>query len=363
MIAQSNCMYAPMRLSVFALCLLLAACAVPVHKPKSFQTLAREKQETPSPTALKLRAEAQALAPLVQSALARDFLAATASLPGMAARTVFVNPARRYFSRAAAAALPEKQRAALKSVELDEYRYYYTKYGSPLAYVRAVELLSQQGIASFAGRRILDYGYGTVGHLRLLASLGADAVGVDVDSYVAALYSEPGDIGTVPGRRGGPPGTIKLVNGRYPGDKEVAARVGGGFDIIISKNTLKRGYLKPARPAEQRLLIQLGVSDAVFLNTISAALRRGGIFLIYNIAPAPAPRNKPYIPWADARSPFTQKQFEAAGLRVVAFDMNDDVFVRSMGRALGWHETEKRDDRREDFSQNLFALYTIVVKI
>jgi SAM-dependent methyltransferase len=229
--------------------------------------------------------------------------------------------------------------------------------------VRAVELLSQQGIASFAGRRILDYGYGTVGHLRLLASLGADAVGVDVDSYVAALYSEPGDIGKVPGHRGGPPGTIKLVNGRYPADKEIARHVGGGFDIIISKNTLKRGYIKPARPAEQRLLIQIGVSDEVFLQTISAALRRGGIFLIYNIAPAPAPANKPYIPWADARSPFTQKQFEAAGLRVVAFDMNDDVFARSMGRALGWHKTEKRDDRGDDFRGDLFALYTIVVKI
>lgn len=352
-----------MRLSVFALCLMLAACALPVHKPEFPASAAREEKGKSSPTAQKLRAEAQALAPLVQSALARDFLAATASLPGVAARTVFVNPARRYFSRAAADALPEKQRAALKPVELDEYRYYYTKYGSPLAYVRTVELLSQQGIASLAGRRILDYGYGTVGHLRLLASLGADAVGVDVDSYVAALYSEPSDTGTVPGQWGGPPGTIKLVNGRYPADKEVAARVGGGFDIIISKNTLKRGYLKPARPAEQRLLIQLGVSDAVFLKTISAALKRGGIFLIYNIAPAPAPPNKSYVPWADARSPFTQKQFEAAGLRVVAFNMNDDAFVRSMGRALGWHETEKRDDRRDDFSQNLFALYTIVVKI
>jgi SAM-dependent methyltransferase len=352
-----------MRPSVFAVCLMLAACALPVPKPEFPASAAREEKGKPSPTAQKLRTEAQALAPLVQSALARDFLAATASLTGVAARTVFVNPARRYFSRAAADTLPEKQRAALKPVELDEYRYYYTKYGSPLAYVRAVELLSQQGIASFAGRRILDYGYGTVGHLRLLASLGADAVGVDVDSYVAALYSEPGDTGSVPGQRGGPPGTVKLVNGRYPADKEVAARVGGGFDIIISKNTLKRGYLKPARPAEQRLLIQLGVSDAVFLKTISAALKRGGIFLIYNIAPAPAPPNKPYVPWADARSPFTRKQFEAAGLRVVAFDMNDDAFVRSMGRALGWHETRKRDDRRDDFSQNLFALYTIVVKI
>jgi hypothetical protein len=352
-----------MRLSAIALCLLLAACAAPVRKPESSASVARAEQKTPLRIAQKLRAEAQSLAPLVQSALARDFLAATASLPGMAARTVFVSPARRYFSRAGADALPEKQRAALKPVELDEYRYYYTKYGSPLAYVRAVELLSQQGIASFAGRRILDYGYGTVGHLRLLASLGADTVGIEVDSYVAALYSEPGDIGTVPGHRGGPPGTIKLVNGRYPADKEVAGRVGGGFDIIISKNTLKRGYIKPARPAERRLLIQLGVSDEVFLKTISAALRRGGIFLIYNIAPAPAPPNKPYIPWADARSPFTQKQFEAAGLRVVAFDMNDDVFVRSMGRALRWHETEKRDNRGDDFSRNLFALYTIAVKI
>ena len=146
-----------MRLLAVALCLMLAACAAPVHKPESPTSVAREEKGKPSPTAPKLRAEAKSLAPLVHSALARDFLAATASLPGMAARTVFVNPARTYFSREAAAALPEKQRAALKPVELDDYRYYYTKYGSPLAYVRAVELLSQQGIASFAGKRILDF--------------------------------------------------------------------------------------------------------------------------------------------------------------------------------------------------------------
>jgi len=52
-------------------------------------------------------------------------------------------------------------------------------------------------VTSVDGKRILDFGYGTVGHLRLLASLGADMVGVEVDPLLRALYSAPGDQGAI----------------------------------------------------------------------------------------------------------------------------------------------------------------------
>ena len=91
-----------------------------------------------SPALQKLANEAKALAPLTTSDLGRRFLAATASLPSVRPRPVFQHPqTREYFSPAELTALPEATRSKLVQTELDEYRYYYTKYGSPLAYVRA----------------------------------------------------------------------------------------------------------------------------------------------------------------------------------------------------------------------------------
>jgi hypothetical protein len=60
----------------------------------------------------------------------------------------------------------------------------------------------REHLRDVAGTRILDFGYGTIGHLYLLGSLGADAVGVDVDPLLPALYSQPKDQDRVPGRGG-----------------------------------------------------------------------------------------------------------------------------------------------------------------
>lgn len=349
-----------------ALALVLAACGTQPPAPVSdaqgaARPTAAEPAAEPASNVVKaLQAEARSLAPLVSTKLAAAFLDATRSLPNITARTIYQDPATRgYYSKDQAERLPAEQLKALLPVQIDEYRYYHTKYGSPLAYVRAIELIGQNGIDDVAGRRILDFGYGTVAHLRLLAADGAHAVGVDVDSYLSALYSEPGDTGTV--RRRGHTGSVTLVNGRYPADKETAEQIGEGYDVILSKNTLKRGYIKPSRPAEKRHLIDLGVTDEVFLKTVYDALKPGGLLVIYNIAPAQAPANKPYIPWADARSPYAKKQFETAGFKVLALDVNDDAFARDMGRKLGWNKNAK-GEVQADYEKNLFALYTIVQK-
>ena len=312
----------------------------------------------PTPAALTgvvrtLNEESRALGPLVRSASAAEFLAATRELPSRQARTIFQEPgSRTFYSQITAVALAADTRASLKPVELDETRYYYTRYGSPLAYVRAVDLLASFGVESLRGKRVLDFGYGTVGHLRLMATLGAHAVGVDVDSYLHALYSEPDDAGTVHG------GSVRLLHGRYPAEAEVTAQVGGGYDVIVSKNTLKRGYINPVRPADKRLLIDLGVSNEVFLGTLFDALKPGGLLLVYNLSGAQASADKPYIPAADGHSPFTPPQFETAGFRVLAHDVNDDSFARAMGLALGWDRNNK-GEVSPDFDRSLFALYTV----
>ena len=321
-----------------------------------------------STTLTRLINEAALLQPLAQSELTRHFLAATNSLPPIAPRTAYINEStREYFSPAARAALPEPRKSQLSAVQLDEFRYYYTKYGSPLAYLRALEFAADGSSGDIAGKRILDFGYGSIGQLRLLASLGANVTGVDPDSYLAALYADTSDVGSVAtariagvSRRWGSSGSVNLVQGFWPKDQKTIAQVGGRFDLILSKNTLKRGYVKPERKVDdKRQLIDLGVSDQVFLAAIFNALVPGGKLVIYNLYPKPAGPKEKYNPMADGRSPFTREQYQKAGLKVVAFDAEDHVSVRKMGRLLKWDQNPK-GETVDDLESNLFALVTIV---
>jgi SAM-dependent methyltransferase len=306
----------------------------------------------------QLRREARAVAPLVTSDLAHAFLRATAGLPSITPRTVWHDEAKtRFYTEAQAATLPEAQRRGLRSRVLDEEYYYTTRYGTPLAYSRPLEILGREGLPGVAGARVLDFGHGGIGQLRLLAGLGASVTGVDVDPLLPALYSQPGDQGPVPGP-GRLTGRVTLVNGRWPADANVRQAVGEGYDLVLSKNTLKRGYIRPDRPVEERRRIRLGVDEATFLRELHRVVKPGGRVLIYNICPAPAPPGKPYIPWADGRSPFTREEWAAAGFRVLVFDRDDSAAARAMGRALEWDRGEDRMDLEHD----LFAWYTLLEK-
>ena len=189
---------------------------------------------------------------------------------------------------------------------MNETLYYTTKYGSPLAYSRPIDLLGQAGLEDVSGRKILlDFGYGTVGHLRLLAGLGADVTSMNVDPMLRPLYGAQGDRGNrqEPARPRWPhPAHPWPVPGR-----RVREECGGGdYDLILSKNTLKRGYVHPERPVEPRRLLNLGVEDAAFVRSLHDALKPGGRVLIYNICPAPSPLGQPYKNWADGRCPLRE---------------------------------------------------------
>ena len=300
-----------------------------------------------------LRDEATALRTFAQSDLARRFLAGAADLPSVSPRLAYRDETtRQWYTKEQADKLEPDKRAAMKERSLDETFYYTTKYGSPLAYVRAVDILARHGVNDVAGKKLLDYGYGTVGHLRLLAALGATAVGVDVDTLLPVLYCEPGDQGKVKG------GEVRLVHGRWPAEEAAAMSAGKGYDVIISKNTLKRGYIHPERPVDPKMLVDMGVSDEVFVKTVYSALNPGGVFLIYNLSPAPAPADKPYIPWADGRCPFDEGLIKSAGFEVIAYDHDDSAAAREMGKLLGWDQGEGGMDLPND----LFAKYTLLRK-
>ncbi|MCC6661786.1 MAG: hypothetical protein IT437_12970 [Phycisphaerales bacterium] len=317
--------------------------------------LAQHAAPAPEPAGIALiQQQAVDLRPLVQSDLARAFLAAAAALPRIEPRSLLRDPATgEWFTDERAAALPGDRRGALVQVPITEERYYNTRYGTPLMYARALDILAEHGVAGIRGRRILDYGYGTVGHLRLLAACGADVVGVDVDPFLTALYSRPGDTGPVAAADPGlPGGSVKLVTGSWPG--RVGPEVGGGYDVILSKNTLKKGYVHPSREADKRMLIDLGVADTEYLAALHDALKPGGLVLIYNLCPAPAPEDKPYLPHADGRCPFTREAIEGAGLSVLRFDAVDDDAGRAMFNAVGYPTTAA------DGSPDLFAWYTVL---
>jgi hypothetical protein len=347
-------MIRPLRLyAILAASIMMAATAL------SAQSIRATSRPAPvSETVRKLEADAKLIEPLVETHWVKSFLRAANNLPSISARSVFVDPTTKQFiSHRAYLALPKAEGEKYRRMEMTDENYYYTKYGSPLAYARPLDLVGQHGLKDIRGARILDYGYGTIGHLRLLASIGVLTVGVDVDSFLPALYCEPTDVGSIRGIHGDS-GFITLLTGRFPADKKVPDEVGKDYDLIISKNTLKNGYLHPEREVDKRMLIDLGVKEDEFVRELFNRLKPGGRVMIYNICPAPAPADKPYIPWADGRSPFTREQWEKAGFRVVIFDQDDSKAARAQGHALGWDQGEDPMNLEKD----IFALYTYVEK-
>src|SRR5208282_3848905 len=135
-------------------------------------------------------------------------------------------------------------------------------------------------------------------------------------------------------------GELRLLFGAFPKDPAMRQAVGGGYDLFLSKNVLKRGYVHPERFAPERQLVSLGVDDETFVRTLHEMLAPGGRVLIYNLAPPPAPPDQPYIPWADGRCPFARAIWERVGFRVVAYDRDDTPAAKTMAHALEWDKEE-----------------------
>jgi hypothetical protein len=330
-----------------------SASAAPTAAPKASAAPA------PAPTTEidRVLVAARKLDAIVTRPEVKRFLAHAAALPHIATRTLYHDEKKTHFyTEQQAAALPPAEKAALKTMIADEELYYNAKYGSPLSYSRPLDILFSKGLSLPQGARVLDFGYGYVGHLRLLATMGVDATGVDVDPFLTALYGQPGDTGDFTGPAG-EKGHVRLLDGHFPADPAIVAAVGTGYDLVISKNVLKRGYIHPYRPVDEKFVIKLGASDEVVLKSFFSALKPGGTMLVYNICPALTPPDKPFVTWSDGRSPFTREQWEAAGFKVNVFDQDDTDAVRVMGHALGWG-----DDPEDhwDIDHDLSVIYTLV---
>jgi hypothetical protein len=339
------------------LAFFVAATAVLAEPPSAVKPAGEEDLAVAMEGRRRIRKDARALAPQCKTDLAKHFLEATGQLPAIVKRIIYrSDQGPTYITSAQRMLLPDNEKAAYKLIEVDEDVYYNTKYGSPLAYVRPIELLASHGFDDLSGRKVLDFGYGSVGQLRLMALCGANVVGVDVDPFLEALYSRPEDRHLILRARTGAATTVTVLSGRFPTDPDTRRAVETGYDLVISKNTLKSGYVHPSRPVDKRMLLNLGLDDDAFVRTLFSILKPGGMVMIYNICPGPSPAGQPYKPWAEGNNPFPQDMWRSAGFEVIEFDRDDGVAVRAMGQTLGWDQGEGKMDLQND----LFAHYSLL---
>ncbi|MFG0275451.1 MAG: hypothetical protein ACF8QF_10380 [Phycisphaerales bacterium] len=304
----------------------------------------------------QFREQAAALADLVESDLALTFLAVADDLRA-------VEPRQIHYRRADRAAMTPEQYEAASEAERDgfaemtiDWRQYYGLMSTPLAWTRPLEVLAAHGFTSADDARILDFGFGNVGQLRMLASMGADVVGVEIPGIHEVMYRLPDDTGPVeraPDAGDGPDGSIDLAFGFWPGGEGMRDAAGDDFDLIMTKNVLKLGYIHPEQEADPRTLIHLGVDDDAFVQALYDSLAPGGIVFIYNLYPQ-QPEDR-YLPWAHGENPFDRALWEATGFEALAWNVPDSPGAQAMGRALGWDQ-----QRPETYEQDFNAMYTIL---
>jgi len=326
MVAFGHAMRRPLFLLALVACRSASVATPPT--PAAVPEVSRNDSNKNRGYVQRLQEEAKVLGALVTSPLAHRFLDATRTLPTIRSRRVYRNRDKSHFySARQAEALPADVRGALVAIEVDEERYYEAEVVAPLHFARPLDVALSRGLTLEAGSRVLDFGYGSIGHLRLLASLGLDVTGIDVRQDLALYYGEPGDTGSIAVEGGGTSGLLRVLHGSFPSDAKLREEVGAGYDLVVSKNTLKKGYIHPDRPAPDKSLFRLGVDDATFLATFHDLLKPGGRMLLYNIF-IPVPSDEPFLPMSDGRSPFSRSQWEAAGFDVEAFDEDDTAAVR-----------------------------------
>lgn len=297
--------------------------------PNAFVT-AQEPQISAKPGSIiaEIKAEVDKVSTSVQGTWTKSWMAQSGNLP----------PVKPYLLK-----------VGDKEVTIDESLFYIGRYGSPLSYARAFDLVEGFGFNPAKKSRVFDFGYGSIGHLRMLALSGLDVTAVDVDPLLPIMYKDAsGPLGS---------GNLRLLNGKFPAEESLIAEAGDGYDLFISKNTLKRGYIHPVRkPASPKHIIELGVTDEAYLLQVAKMLKPGGFFLIYNLCPPKAPEDKPYIPWADGECPFSEAQLSQAGFEILAYDVVDDKAARELGKLLSW------DQMGMNLETDLFAWYTIAKK-
>lgn len=308
---------------------------------------------SPDGPLVTLKSDAKALGGVYESVLAQQMLDEAGSLPVLESRVVYAawRP-NRGFTQSQYNDLDEQEREGLREISIETADYYSTFYGTPLVYARMLDLASQYAPAfTVDGAKIMDLGYGQLGQLRLWAQMGADVVGVEIDPILTAIYD---GCGAVDDLDGDPmtSGSVSLIEGAWPNDETCRDEVGSGYDLIVSRNLLKRGYVKPAaRNPAFPVPVGWEMSDAEILGHVFDLLNPDGLVIIESLGPKPDPAK----PWSDITNPWAQQAWIDAGFEVLAHDEDESQYARAMGKAIGWGE-------RMNLETDLFGVYSVYRK-
>lgn len=290
------------------------------------------------PALAQIKRLAVKLEPHVTAPWVKAWLRTAKELPSVTTKTWFCKK-----DRSGCVTAEPKDLTGFVRRDVDDL-YYYARITDPLGYARAFDVLASNGFSP-KGKKVLDFGYGNIGQLLMLAKLGVEVHGIEIDPVLPLAYAGVAD-------------QVKVHHGYFARDAALVKEVGGGYDLFLSKNTLKRGYVHPEEKVPDNQRIDLGLDDDAFLKLVFGMLKPGGFFFIYNLAPAPAPPGKPYLQMADGRTPFSRDAYEKAGFEVLAYDTVDDAAARAMGRVLEWDTGSEAIDLEHD----LFAKFTLVRK-
>jgi hypothetical protein len=198
------------------------------------------------------------VAALVECKGTKSFLAATRALPEVGARSVlYDSKTREAVSPEEHARLAPEEQARFQATSFDPEFYYTTRYGTPIARARG-----RRRRAAASRRRTWPseahprLGYGGIGHLRPLASLGCDVVGVEVDPLLRVYYgaSDQLDPGRERWSRGRAEARARTLARRCSGE----GRRRGGLRPRASKNVPKKGYVRFAQKVDPWMLVDLG---------------------------------------------------------------------------------------------------------
>lgn len=206
-----------------------------------------------------LQNQAMELTPLVESPFATQFLEAAEQLPEIPeSRVVYYNKETRdVFSEEEARKMSDTDLQEYQRVELGEQFYYNTLYGTPVATVRALDLAAMAGLTVENSTKVLDFGFGSIGQLRLLASIGSQVTGTEIAPLLKAFYNEKDTDRIANINSDNAPGHINLFYGHLPAEEDIVDSVGERYDLVISKNTLKKGCHPESGEITLRSILEL----------------------------------------------------------------------------------------------------------
>lgn len=299
-----------------------------------------------------LQDEAATLLPFVRSDTVRGLFDATGDLPDPYRRWVWISQGRdRLFSQRAYTQLPEDEQRGLLLSAIPEQTYYEGLGGSwGLWFTRAVDVAvidsALESREALEGADVLVVGLDTVLAARLFAHLGAHVDATINTPLAEFVYRGPMDTGEVE-RDGAPAGEITLGRGIWPRDDAdgfefngETVEFTGQYDLIVAMNHFRKSVMQPpaprvvGQPAEEGF--DLGVSPEELPGTLAQVLKPGGRAVIYNYVPAQSERPNVFAPFDDQRAPFSPEAAEAAGLVVIAHNVDDFVGFKAYAEVTGF---------------------------